>query len=82
MDSTPSPKPTEPVDVLVAPADERLARTHEEIKRVDEQITHVQEQLAKLEHDAAPNLRMISSPPGARFALLSRATGPPVTGRC
>jgi len=53
MDSTPSPKPTEPVDVLVARADERLARTHEEIKRVDEQITHVQEQLAKLEHDAA-----------------------------
>jgi uncharacterized membrane protein YccC len=53
MDSTPSPKPIESDDVLVARADERLARTHEEIKRVDEQITRVQEQLAKLEHDAA-----------------------------
>lgn len=52
MDSTPSPKSTEPEDVLVARADERLAHAYGQIARADEQLARVTEQLAKLERDA------------------------------
>jgi hypothetical protein len=53
MNSTPTPKATEPNDALVARADERLAQAYEKIARADEQLARVSEQLAKMERDAA-----------------------------
>ena len=53
MNSTPTPKETEPHDAPSASADERLAHAHEQIKRADEQLTRLTEQLAKMERDDA-----------------------------
>lgn len=53
MNSTPTPKETEPHDALIGRADERLANAHEQIKRADEQLARLSEQLAKMERDTA-----------------------------
>lgn len=61
MNSTPTPKATEPHDAPVARADERFAHAHEQIMRADEQLARLSEQLAKIERDAA---RPPSAAPG------------------
>ena len=53
MNSTPTPKETEPQDPPAARADERLVHAHEQIMRADEQLARLSEQLAKIERDAA-----------------------------
>ena len=68
MNSTPTPKATEPHDAPVASADERLAHAHEQIVSADEQLTRLSEQLAKIERDAA-------RPPSA--APDPQGSGPP-----
>src|SRR5215831_4264458 len=45
MNSTPTPKETEPHEGLVARTDERLAHVHEQLARADEQLARVTEQL-------------------------------------
>jgi hypothetical protein len=54
MNSTPTPKATEPEHAPLAGADEQLAHAHEEIGRAGQELTRLSEQLAKLERDAAP----------------------------
>jgi hypothetical protein len=71
MNSTPTPKATEPHDAGVAGADERLAQAHEQIVRADEQLERLSEQLAKMERDAA-------RPPSA--ASGSQGSGPQEPG--
>ena len=61
MNSTPTPKETEPQDPPAARADERLVHAHEQIMRADEQLARLSEQLAKIERDAA---RPPSAAPG------------------
>lgn len=54
MNSTPTPKATEPHDAVIARADEQLAHAHEQIVRADKDLARLSEQLAKMERDAAP----------------------------
>ncbi|MEO8319716.1 MAG: hypothetical protein ABI561_15460 [Bradyrhizobium sp.] len=51
MNSTPTPKETEPAPI--GRADERLSHAHEQIASAGEQLTRLSEQLAKMERDAA-----------------------------
>src|SRR3954463_7064017 len=51
MNSTPTPKETEPAPT--GRADEPLAHAHEQIARAGEQLTRLSEQLEKMERDAA-----------------------------
>ncbi len=51
MNSTPTPKETEPAPI--GRADERLVHAHEQITRAGGQLTRLSEQLAKMERDAA-----------------------------
>ena len=51
MNSTPTPKETEPAPI--GPADKQLAHAHEQITGAGEQLTRLSEQLAKMERDAA-----------------------------
>src|ERR1700739_133857 len=53
MDTTLSPKQTDPPPALVARVDEELAHAFEQIRQADEQIARADEQLSKLERDAA-----------------------------
>jgi uncharacterized membrane protein YccC len=53
VNSTPTPKPIEPHDALIARADEGLARAHDQIARADEQLARLTEQVAKMERDDA-----------------------------
>ena len=69
MNSTPSPKASEPDDVLVARADERLAHAYAEIARADEQLARINEQLSKLDRDATrhPSAVLSRRPPRGRL---------------
>lgn len=69
MNSTPTPKETEPHGAPGARADERLAHAHEQIKRADEQLARLTEQVAKMERDAA-------HPPSAGSAPQSPSAEP------
>ena len=53
METTLSPKQTDPPNVLVARADEELTHAFEQITRAGEEIARAEEQLSKLERDAA-----------------------------
>jgi uncharacterized membrane protein YccC len=82
METTLSPKQTDPPNVLVARADEELTHAYEQITRADEEIARAEEQLSKLERDAArhpsdhPQTRMKTfrpAVPGNRPSLGMRA---------
>jgi hypothetical protein len=83
MNSTPSPKATEPPDAQAA-ADERLTHAHREIKRADEQLARLTEQLERMERDAAPSARAASQPnsakPGTQLTVV-RAVQPSPSGK-
>jgi hypothetical protein len=67
MNSTSSPKSTEPLDASVGRADERLLHAHEQITRASEQLARLDEQVARMERDAArppPAGPGPQSPPG------------------
>ncbi|KRR23591.1 hypothetical protein [Bradyrhizobium retamae] len=78
MNSTPTPKETEPQDALNARADERLVQAHEQIKRADEQLALLTEQLEKMERDTAhpPSSRPAPQSPEKRPALRTLAALP------
>lgn len=63
MDSTPTPKATEPDDALTARPDERLAHAYEQITRADEKLAQLSEQVEKMERDAAPRPPSSAEPP-------------------
>jgi hypothetical protein len=76
MNSTPTPKPIEPDDALIARADERLAHAYEQIARADEQLARVTEQLAKMERDAEPKPSVEPGPqPAPRKPRLAALAG-------
>jgi hypothetical protein len=79
METTLSPKQTDPPNVLVARADEELAHAYEQITRADEEIARAEEQLSKLERDAA---RHPSDHPQTRMNTFRPAfPGPSLGGR-
>ena len=73
MNSTPTPKETEPAPI--GRADKRLAHAHEQITSAGEQLTRLSEQLAKMEHDAA---RPPSAGPGQQSPPTQSSPGRPL----
>src|SRR6476646_1899993 len=64
MNSTPTPKATEPHDAPIARADEQLAHAYEQIARADEELAGLSEKVAKMERDAT---RPPSAGPGPQL---------------
>jgi uncharacterized membrane protein YccC len=76
MNSTPTPKATEPDDAPTARADERLAHAYEQITRADEKLAQLSEQVEKMERDAAPR-RSSAELPSSAERQPSAEFGPP-----
>ena len=53
MDTTLSPKQTDPPHVLFGRADQEIAHAYEQIRQVTEEMARAEEQLSRLEHEAA-----------------------------
>jgi hypothetical protein len=64
MNSTPTPKATEPHGAPIARADEQLAHAYEQIARADEELAGLSEKVAKMERDAT---RPPSAGPGPQL---------------
>ncbi len=78
MDSTSTPKATEPDDAPIARADERLAHAYEQITRADEKLAQLSEQVAKMERDTAPRPPFsVERPPSTTERPPSVEFGPP-----
>lgn len=73
MNSTPTPKETEPA--AIGSADKQLAHAHEQITGAGEQLTRLSEQLAKMERDAA---RPSSAGPGRQSPPTQSSPGRPL----
>jgi hypothetical protein len=81
MNSTSTPKSTEPHDGLTACEDERLARAHEQIRRAGEELERLSEQVTKMERDGTRpfSVRRGRQAPRARPALRT-LVGLPLAG--